>query len=430
MGFADTYFAKQDSFKPIIKTNPSDGLVMTVIIPSYKEPDLFNAIHSLASCDTLEGLVEIIIIINYSDQDQTEIINNSRRTYQEISDWIKSFSSEKILIHPILIERIPEKIAGVGTARKIGMDEALWRFHLLNKKDGIIVNFDADAVCTPDYLKAIEEYFKKNFDSPGASIYYEHKTEGDAFPEKVYRSIIKYELYLRYYILALRYSHMPWSYHTLGSSFAVKALDYMKQGGMNRRKAGEDFYFLHKIIPLGNYGEINSTCITLSPRPSDRVPFGTGAAVNRLIEDDCDDYYVYNVQSFIDLLEFNNAIPRFFKASDNVISNLTDSIPVSVLDYLRSQNYLEKIREINENCTTLDSFMRRFYSWINGFWVLKWLNTIHADTYKKESVRTCVIKLMKMLDFETDYSAYTEKELLIRLRQAERNKLIKFSCNY
>jgi hypothetical protein len=204
----------------------------------------------------------------------------------------------------------------------------------------------------------------------------------------------------------------------------------MKQGGMNRRKAGEDFYFLHKIIPLGNFGEINSTCVTLSPRPSDRVPFGTGAAVNRLIGDDCDDYYVYNFQSFIDLLEFNNAIPSFFKASDNVISNLTDSIPVSVSDYLRSQNYLEKIREINENSTTLDSFMRRFYTWINGFWVLKWLNSIHAETYKKEPIREGVIKLMKMLDFETNYTAFTEKELLIKLRQAERNKLLKFSCNY
>ena len=39
----------------------------------------------------------------------------------------------------------------------------------------------------------------------------------------------------------------PDSIYTIGSAFAVRAEAYMKQGGMNRRQAGEDFYFLYKL---------------------------------------------------------------------------------------------------------------------------------------------------------------------------------------
>ena len=65
---------------------------------------------------------------------------------------------------------------------------------------------------------------------------------------------------------------------------AVRPEAYMKQGGMNRRKAGEDFYFLNKIMSLGGFGECAETTIYPSPRTSKRVPFGTGQAVLRNVE--------------------------------------------------------------------------------------------------------------------------------------------------
>ena len=71
----------------------------------------------------------------------------------------------------------------------------------------------------------------------------------------------------------------PFAFHTIGSSMAVRASSYMRQGGMNKRKAGEDFYFQQKIIPLCGFTECNSTVVYPSPRPSYRVPFGTGRAM-------------------------------------------------------------------------------------------------------------------------------------------------------
>ena len=77
----------------------------------------------------------------------------------------------------------------------------------------------------------------------------------------------------------MKFANLPYSYHTIGSAFAVSASSYAKQGGMNRRKAGEDFYFISKLIKGEKFGEITKTKVIPSPRISDRVPFGTGRSI-------------------------------------------------------------------------------------------------------------------------------------------------------
>src|SRR5262249_26021974 len=160
----------------------------------------------------------------------------------------------------------------------IGMDEALRRFDAVERPGGVIVGFDADCRCERNYLTAIERHFERNSNSPGCSIYFEHPLNGPLEPA-IYEAIAEYELHLRYYVQALRFGGFPHAFHTIGSSMAVRAGVYRKQGGMNKRKAGEDFYFLHKIIPLGGFTNLVETRVIPSPRASDRVPFGTGKAV-------------------------------------------------------------------------------------------------------------------------------------------------------
>ena len=86
-------------------------------------------------------------------------------------------------------------------------------------------------------------------------------------------------MHLRYYKNALAFTGLPYAYHTVGSSFALTAAAYARQGGMNRRKAGEDFYFINKLIKGENFGEIMGAKVVPSSRISDRVPFGTGRAL-------------------------------------------------------------------------------------------------------------------------------------------------------
>ena len=66
----------------------------------------------------------------------------------------------------------------------------------------------------------------------------------------------------------------PYVFHTVGSAMAVKALPYVKAGGMNRKQAGEDFYFIQKLVPSGGYFNLNSTTVYPSPRISFRFHSG------------------------------------------------------------------------------------------------------------------------------------------------------------
>ncbi len=157
------------------------------------------------------------------------------------------------------------------------MDEAVRRFNLLNKPDGIILNLDADCRVKNNYFTAVFGEMHNRKDRTACSIYFEHPISGNEFSEEVYRSIILYELHLRYYLQGLAFTGFPYVHHTVGSAIAIKALPYIKAGGMNRRMAGEDFYFIQKLLPAGGFFNLNQTTVYPSPRSSARVPFGTGA---------------------------------------------------------------------------------------------------------------------------------------------------------
>ena len=83
----------------------------------------------------------------------------------------------------------------------------------------------------------------------------------DAPSQKHRLAAAAYECHLRYYVEALRFAGFPHAYHTIGSAMAVRPEAYMKQGGMNRRKAEKIFYFLNKIMLLGNFSECLSTVV-------------------------------------------------------------------------------------------------------------------------------------------------------------------------
>ena len=246
-------------------------------------------------------------------------------TFELANSWTAKNKRENLdyLIH--LNNELPKKHAGVGLARKIGMDEAVDRFEQINNKEGVIVCFDADSKCDSNYLEEVYRSFSDNPEAPGASIYYEHPLKGEGFEEDIYQGIIQYELFLRYYRQAFKFTRHPQAFHTVGSSMAVKTWAYQKQSGMNKKKAGEDFYFLQKIIQLGNFMEINTTRVIPSPRTSDRVPFGTGRSMLEYLEGKSLDES-YSFQSFRDVKVFIELFLKEYETNKRYESDFLSSL--------------------------------------------------------------------------------------------------------
>lgn len=419
MGFADFYFKNYQVEKSLITDNPASNLGMIITIPCFNEEYLLKALKGLYLCLPPKQAVEVIILINFPEGREAIYEKQHIGLYKTIQNWNASHFHDNLRFY-VIYKKLPLKTAGVGHARRVIMDEALRRFNKINKPDGIIVGFDADCTCDNNYLKEIENLFLNNPQTNGCSIYFEHPVSGNEYQQQIYDAIIQYELYLRYYVEALRLAKFPFAYHTLGSSFAVRADIYAKQGGMNKRKAGEDFYFLHKIIPLGNYCELNSTRVIPSPRESNRVPFGTGAAIINIIQSKSPVYLTYNPQAFECLNEFFKISAGFFKQPVSEIKKLSGNLHPVLKDFLEKNNFEKKIFEINSNCTNLETFKKRFYAWFNGLMALQFLNHSHESVFEKIPVSEAAALILKRKGIDTPVTKPLELLEIYRKMQLEK----------
>ncbi|PCJ23041.1 MAG: hypothetical protein COA97_12425 [Flavobacteriales bacterium] len=372
----------------LINEKPNNDLGIVVVIPCYNEPNLIPLLQSLYDCEKPKCNVEIIVVINASEDAKEVVLQQNRKTLIEAEGWRNNHQND-IQFYFIEESYLPKKHAGVGLARKIGMDEAVRRFELVNNHQGIIACFDADALCDQNYLVELENHFEKNPKSPACSIHFEHPIAGNDFSKEIYNGITQYELHLRYYKNGLAYAGLPYAFHTIGSSMAVRSETYQKQNGMNKRKAGEDFYFLQKLIPLGNFTELKTTKVIPSPRVSDRVPFGTGKAMQNWLDEEKQELFSYNLKSFIDLKQFCKTVPE--------LHNDKNTIPETVQGFLKTIDFEENLANIKKNSTSQIHFVEVFFKWFNAFKVLKYMHFARDNYYPDMTVFEGANELLELM---------------------------------
>lgn len=364
-----------------------------VVIPVFKEDNLQPTLDALIQCAKTQFPVEVIFVLNHPENAEEKIKAQSIKAANQLEEYITNHDSE-LAFHIIKAFDLPSKKAGVGLARKIGMDEAAYRLNSINQ-DGVILCFDADSQCDIEYLKEIENHFLENPKCTGASIHYEHPLHFEN--GQINEAIILYELHLRYYIQSLKYINYPFAFHTIGSSMAVRSSVYQKQGGMNQRKAGEDFYFLHKIIPLGDFHNITTTKVIPSARISDRVPFGTGRAMKEHQDRTKDLELSYDFGSFKLIKSFLKDIER----------GTTKNLSNSIMEFLRENKFLSELEKIQSQSKNEYHFKERFFEWFNGFKMLKLVHFLRDNYFPEKPLILEANQLLKKigLTHQTELSA-------------------------
>jgi hypothetical protein len=400
MGFASSWLESGTLFPVLINEAPVEDTGIIVIVPAFDEPFITELLDSLALCKKPSCAVELIIIINASLNASSESLGNNLVAFNQILAWEKKNSGCFFRLFAINLGQPSIKGWGVGLARKTGMDEAVRRFSIIERPDGVIVNLDADCTVQDNYFISIENELLKRKDRKGCSIYFEHPVSGERFPEEVYNSVYQYELHLRYYFQAMAFAGFPNVFHTVGSSMAVKSFSYIRAGGMNRRQAGEDFYFVQKLVPAGGYFSLNSTTVYPSPRASERVPFGTGAAVGTMLATKEKQLLTYNPLAFKDLYLFFGMSEKLYCAKSDELIHLFPGFPDSLKIFLEEQDWVSKISEIKNNTSTLLSFRKRFFEWFNMFKVVKFLNFSHKSTFEKIPVTIAAEELLKYIKMD------------------------------
>ena len=418
MGFASAWLGQNSLFPRIITEAPAQNTGIIVIVPAFDEPGITNLLDSFAGCSQPPCKAEILIVVNAPDNAGEESLRSTRKSVIAAESWKKLNRDLFFDVH--VIDGLGLKSSGwsVGLARKTGMDEAVRRFDLLNNPEGIILNIDADCTVKNNYFEAVYSEMAGRSDRMACSVYFEHPVSGNEFPAEIYRSVMLYELHMRYFVQGLSFTGFPWVHHTVGSAIAIKAISYVKAGGMNKRSAGEDFYFIQKLLPAGGFFNLTSTTVYPSPRVSTRVPFGTGPVISRLTESPDAGLLSYNPGAFHELRLFFSMVDRFYGGNSNSDNCKFSDLPPGIRQFMSSDDWDTRITEIRNNTSGKDSFRKRFFSWFNMFRIVKYLNSVHVTHFAKVPVEEGAGHLLKMMGKVNPAGL---KDLLSSFRQLDLN---------
>lgn len=379
------YIEKNINYGPLVQEAPLPGLGGIVIIPAYNEPDFAVVLESLVSCDPALVPMEIILLFNHAVNTEPSIKQINEECFDRAKLLASLLNKSELLIHPVLVNDFPAKHAGAGLARKTAMDEAVRRLHAAGNENGFIVSLDADCCVSTNFLREISQAYQRNKRLNATIHRFEHPLDSS--------TMCSYELHLRYFRQALKFTGFPFAYHTIGSCFSVKSSVYAAQGGMNKRQGGEDFYFLHKVFPLGNIEELNQLTVYPSDRLSDRVPFGTGPALRKIEEEGSFDTYC--PESFIELKRFFALVENFY---DGQVpgEDFYGSIPLGIQQFMSFEETESLLKELLNNSASKKAFIGRFYRNFDGFRVVKFLNHYH-QTHARLKAEDAAAQFLQLL---------------------------------
>jgi hypothetical protein len=205
---------------------------------------------------------------------------------------------------------------------------------------------------------------------------FRHRPADDLRQEKAIRH---YELYLRSYLFGLQQAGSPYAYHTIGSTFACRADAYLKAGGMNRRQAAEDFYFLQQLAKTTGVERLQGTLVQPSPRYSTRVPFGTGRAVQEQVDESRTLFQFSSVGAFSVLQSWLALIDNSLEAAAEVVLKNAEQLSPSLLLLLVELNFADIWEKLRANHPDLRRRRAAFHNWFDALRTRQLLSRIDAE---------------------------------------------------
>ena len=331
----------------------------------------------------------IIFVINNSTTSDENVKEDNKKSLEFIRSLVnkrpETELTKKVMLRGLRFglvdastkgKELPEKDAGVGLARKIGMDIALTVFDYSSKNKKLIISLDADCTVQDNYITEIIENFDRGKYS-AAVVKFEHSL----LENNTLSAIICYEIFLRYYILGLKLANSPYAFHSVGSTMVIDYETYLKAEGMNKRKAAEDFYFMEKVAKRTEIKEIKSTTVYPSSRGSWRVPFGTGQRVNRFINKVQDEYFLYNQESFLILKAWLEVFNNSKILTSKKYLNIAEKIHPELYNFLKANNFENYWDKILTNSKKNIQIERQKVNWFDGFKTLKLIHYLRDRAF-------------------------------------------------
>lgn len=376
----EKYFRKKAVLEPW-KFHPIPTLnkfKFIVVIPSFNEGNLIlSTIESISKQKFIETKkILVVVVINNSELDKRNIIDNNLLTKNSILNI--NYQFEISIIEAFDENPLPQKIAGVGFARKLGFDLSL----PFADSNTIFVALDADTLISTNYFEILDKHFNTDgFDCiiPGIK----HQI---AENEKEEDAIRQYEKFLFSTANELKKVGSPYGFVTMGSAMAFTKSCYIKAGGMPRKKATEDFYFLQEIVKTSSVKTIPEKLVFPSSRISDRVYLGTGFRMLEASKGKNLSNLFYSQSSFNILKDWLKIGQNGFGNSITEILNEANKINFDLPIFLEKNN-IQKIWEgLQKSSKNENQFRHQFHCWFDGLKthrLLKYFSTVPSSSLQR-----------------------------------------------
>jgi len=370
-----------------------------VVIPALAESNnLFATLQSLAQnpADILSRFLTLVVVNNRPDAPLADRIDNEH-TLQRLATRDPSLNCLQLAWVDASTRglELPPKKGGVGLSRKIGFDLALTRLNY-GSPSSLLVSLDADTLVRPDYLTALIRHFQEA-KGQGAVIPFCHQPGSTPDQDGAIR---RYELFLRAYVLGLSRAGSPYAFHTVGSAMACSAEAYVRMGGMNTHVAGEDFYFLQHLARTAGIAQVKGTVVYPSSRSSNRVPFGTGRSISRLIAKEEGAVLFYQTACFQILEDWLALVSENLELEGMEIKARAEKISLHLAAYLDGIHFIKVWEKLKKNFRDRSTLMSGFHGWFDGLKTMKFIHYLSAGPFPRREPEIVMPELLQWAGLE------------------------------
>ncbi|MBI2425077.1 MAG: hypothetical protein HYV27_19790 [Candidatus Hydrogenedentes bacterium] len=390
-----------------------DGVV---VIPALAESNsLLHTLGDLAanSRESLRHTMVLVVVNNRpAGSAAQEDIDNNQRTLGLLTAWRNSCPELRLTwIDASSPGRELAVREGVGLARKIGLDWGARWLAEANREDGALICLDADTRVQSNYLGAIRDFYS-NAGRWAAVVDYAHPLEHDGHE---HTAIIRYEIFLRYCELGLLHAASPYAYPSIGSTISCTAKAYAYAGGMKRRQAGEDFYFLEKLAKTGHISRLYETTVIPAARASHRVPFGTGRSMQAFATGGDELNTLYRPGIYSVLKDWFALATEMLEAPPVQIERQARGLCPELAGFLTQQRFREQMAKLQTNAGNANQLKLQFLRWFDAFRTMKCMHHLRDSVYPDCPLSEAVCALLSAMNMPVA-ARPGERELLLHLR--------------
>tara|TARA_B100000614_G_scaffold262200_1_gene294674 strand:- start:3932 stop:5056 length:1125 start_codon:yes stop_codon:yes gene_type:complete len=342
-----------------------------IVIPCYNEYNyIFKTLDSISKQNNiyLKNLL-IVIVINNAKSSSTDVVENNSKTYNKIVET--NYNLNLIAIDAFSKKfSVTDKKSGVGFARKVGLDHCLNYFKNLNSK---LCFLDADTIIDSNYLDFIDDNYQKGIDA--AVVNFKHQIPIDITLKK---GINEYEKKLKKIAREIHNTGSPYGYVSMGSTITCNIKTYVSVGGMNIKKATEDFYFLQSIAKHTKIHQIKKCLVHPSARNENRVYLGTGFRMSEYKKNKKFNDLNYSKNSFKEIKKIITIANDNWKLNDDeLLDILDDNLLKITFNFLNENKIKSKWNSFKKNSNDKKQFLIFFHQWFDALKIMKLLKYLN-----------------------------------------------------